>query len=233
HSRAQTQQKTATHHRGTKTLNPKPRNSFSSFFTDEFRPRRRQIPQTQNHETPPKKKKKNKHKTPQPPPQPPSPPPPSPPVQAKVQSFKENPKKFPPFVAYFPSGYDPTKNLNNSEQIDGHESAPSVKVYRSQERPQRVEMVYVIVDSSRMFAIVKVFRLEPKVRGLEAADKKTESPVKEELSAVKKADRFRELTNLYGTKKARNETGIVLDVDGNTTLVVKTVLLKEERRAEV
>ena len=56
-----------------------------------------------------------------------------------------------------------------------------------------------------MFAIVKVFRLEPKVRGLEAADKKTESPVKEELSAVKKADRFRELTNLYGTKKARNE----------------------------
>lgn len=53
--------------------------------------------------------------------------------------------------------------------------------------------------------IVKVFRLEPKVRGLEAADKKTESPVKEELSAVKKADRFRELTNLYGTKKARNE----------------------------
>lgn len=56
-----------------------------------------------------------------------------------------------------------------------------------------------------MFTIVKVFRLEPKVRGLEAADKKTESPVKEELSAVKKADRFRELTNLYGTKKARNE----------------------------
>ena len=29
---------------------------------------------------------------------------------------------------------------------------------------------------------MKVFRLEPKVRGLEAADKKTESPVKEELT---------------------------------------------------
>uniref|UniRef100_A0A7N2LDQ1 Uncharacterized protein n=1 Tax=Quercus lobata TaxID=97700 RepID=A0A7N2LDQ1_QUELO len=56
-----------------------------------------------------------------------------------------------------------------------------------------------------MFAFVKVFRLEPKVRGLEAADKKTESPVKEELSAVKKADRLRELTNLYGKRKARNE----------------------------
>ncbi|KAL4625594.1 hypothetical protein ACB092_05G037600 [Castanea dentata] len=196
-------------------------------------------PLTQNHETPPKKKKKNKHKTPQPPPQPPSPPPPSPPVQAKVQSLKENPKKFPPFVAYFPSGYDPTKNHSNSEQIDGHESAPSVKVYRSQERPQRVEMVVTPTGSNVDFvgsnysgestgghhcsyalgvfdkesqslkivpvAFDKVFRLEPKVRGLEATDKKTESPVKEELSAVKKADRFRELTNLYGTKKARNE----------------------------
>ena len=104
-------------------------------------------PLTQNHETPPKKKKKNKHKTPQPPP-PQPPPPPSPPVQAKVQSFKENPKKFPPFVAYFPSGYDPTKNHNNSEQIDGHESAPSVKVYRSQERPQRVEMVVTPTGSN-------------------------------------------------------------------------------------
>ena len=77
-----------------------------------------------------------------------SPPPPSPPVQAKVKAFKENPKKFPPFVAYFPFGYDPTKNHNNSDQIDGHDSAPSVKVYRSQERPQRVEMVVTLTGSN-------------------------------------------------------------------------------------
>ena len=56
-----------------------------------------------------------------------------------------------------------------------------------------------------MFAFVKEFKLEPKVRGLEVAERKIESLVKEELSAVKKADRFRELTNLYGKKKARNE----------------------------
>ena len=49
-----------------------------------------------------------------------------------------------------------------------------------------------------MFAFDEVFRLEPKVRVLEAADKETERPVKEELFAVKKADRFRELTNVYG-----------------------------------
>ncbi|KAK9981937.1 hypothetical protein SO802_035199 [Lithocarpus litseifolius] len=47
-----------------------------------------------------------------------------------------------------------------------------------------------------MFAFDDVFSLEPNVRGLEAAEKKTESPVKDELSAVKRADRFIELKDL-------------------------------------
>ena len=54
--------------------------------------------------------------------------------------------------------------------------------------------------------IAQIFRLEPKVQGLEdAADKEPESLAKGELSAQRKAERMRELTNLYGTKRSIND----------------------------
>ncbi|KAG2708147.1 hypothetical protein I3760_05G178200 [Carya illinoinensis] len=51
----------------------------------------------------------------------------------------------------------------------------------------------------------KIFRLEPKVRGLDVADEEPESRVKEELSAQQRVYKMRELTNLYGTKKSIKE----------------------------
>jgi DNA-directed RNA polymerase I subunit RPA49 len=53
--------------------------------------------------------------------------------------------------------------------------------------------------------IVQVFRLEPKVRGLDVADEEPESSVKEEISAQQKADKMKELTILFGTKKSIKE----------------------------
>jgi DNA-directed RNA polymerase I subunit RPA49 len=53
--------------------------------------------------------------------------------------------------------------------------------------------------------IVQVFRLEPKVRGLDVADEVPESSVKEETSAQEKADKMKELTILFGTKKSIKE----------------------------
>ncbi|KAK9999285.1 hypothetical protein SO802_018888 [Lithocarpus litseifolius] len=57
------------------------------------------------------------------------------------------------------------------------------------------QILLIVVTKITPF-VDEVFSLEPNVRGLEAAEKKTESPVKEELSAVKRADRFRELKDL-------------------------------------
>ncbi|GLT60803.1 hypothetical protein SLA2020_335520 [Shorea laevis] len=51
----------------------------------------------------------------------------------------------------------------------------------------------------------RVFRLEPKVRGLDVADEEPESSVKEEISAQQKADKMKELTILFGTKKSIKE----------------------------
>lgn len=59
---------------------------------------------------------------------------------------------------------------------------------------------------------VQIFRLEPKVRGLESADKEPESSVKEEVSARQKADRMNELTSLYGTKKSIKEVSEALTI---------------------
>ena len=52
--------------------------------------------------------------------------------------------------------------------------------------------------------IVQVFRLEPKVRGLNVADEEPGSSVKEEI-AQQKADKRKELTILFGTKKSIKE----------------------------
>lgn len=188
----------------------------------------------QNHGTPTKKKKKKRRAPP------PSPPPPassSPIVQAKVQVVHGDPQKSPPFVGYFPSGYNPSKKYDGSNSKET--GSPRVQVYRSQKWPKRFQMVVSPTGSNVDFvgtnysgeatagqqcryavgvfdkeaqtlkivpvACDKIFRLEPKVRGLESADKEPESSVKEEVSARQKADRMNELTSLYGTKKSIKE----------------------------
>jgi hypothetical protein len=56
--------------------------------------------------------------------------------------------------------------------------------------------------------IVQVFGLEPKVRGLDVTDEELEISVKEELSAQQKANKMKELTSLYGTKKLIKEVSL-------------------------
>jgi DNA-directed RNA polymerase I subunit RPA49 len=57
--------------------------------------------------------------------------------------------------------------------------------------------------------IVQVFRLEPKVRGLDVADEEPESSVKEK-TAQQKADKMKDLTVLFGTKKSIKEVSQAL-----------------------
>ncbi|XP_022151610.1 DNA-directed RNA polymerase I subunit rpa49 [Momordica charantia] len=47
-----------------------------------------------------------------------------------------------------------------------------------------------------------IFRLDPKVRGSDVSEKESPTVVDDELSVQEKADRMRELTNLYGTKRS-------------------------------
>lgn len=57
-----------------------------------------------------------------------------------------------------------------------------------------------------MNAILQIFRLEPKVGGLDFSDKEPENSAMEELSAQQRTGKMRdELTNLYGTKRSINE----------------------------
>ncbi|KAI9107133.1 hypothetical protein K1719_022661 [Acacia pycnantha] len=56
-------------------------------------------------------------------------------VQAKVQVLNDHPEKIPPIVGYFPSGFDPQKNLNNDSE------SMNFKVYRNKKNPKRLQLV--------------------------------------------------------------------------------------------
>ncbi|KAL0319411.1 UNVERIFIED_CONTAM: hypothetical protein Sangu_2097300 [Sesamum angustifolium] len=51
-------------------------------------------------------------------------------LDVKIKAIGENPdQKAPPIVGYFPSGYDPLKNFDDSDSRSGERT--SVKVYKS------------------------------------------------------------------------------------------------------
>ncbi|XP_073311251.1 uncharacterized protein [Primulina huaijiensis] len=68
-------------------------------------------------------------------------------LQVKIKTIGENPyKKMAPIIGYFPSGYDPLKNHNNSESEA--EENHSVKVYKSlnTRNPKKPRMQLVVRD---------------------------------------------------------------------------------------
>lgn len=62
-----------------------------------------------------------------------------PPVQAEVQILHDHPEKIPPIVGYFPSGFDPQKNLNNESESGSHST--SIRVYRNKKMAKRLQLV--------------------------------------------------------------------------------------------
>ncbi|KAK7329166.1 hypothetical protein VNO77_23315 [Canavalia gladiata] len=164
------------------------------------------------------KKKKNKKKKDNPP-EPEQ-------IEVDVEVVRENPNKTPPVIGYFPSGFDPQKNYGDgsgpaSFQVYRHRSMPKrlQLVVRPQGSPvefvgnsysgeaaaghRSMYALGVLDKESRTLKIVpiagnKIFRLEPKVKGLEAVDTEPATSTMEELTPQQKAV---QTTAMWGTKK--------------------------------
>lgn len=63
------------------------------------------------------------------------------PVLATVQVIRENPRKISPFIAYFPSGFDP----------DNYSGSTRFQVYRNKNMNKRLQLVVKPADSSVEF----------------------------------------------------------------------------------
>ncbi|PIN22299.1 RNA polymerase I 49 kDa subunit [Handroanthus impetiginosus] len=160
------------------------------------------------------------------------------PLDVKIKMVGENPDhKSPPVVGYFPSGYDPLKNVEASDS----KSDPSsdVRIYKNanSRNPKNPRMQLVVgVNGSQMnfvgtnysgeattpqlcnyalgvldketgvlkmvpIAANRIFRLEPKIGRSELRENEQLDEAKEEVSREEKAEKFRNLTVMYSTKK--------------------------------
>ncbi|KAJ4981870.1 hypothetical protein NE237_032707 [Protea cynaroides] len=168
----------------------------------------------QNDRMPSVKKKKKKRKR----------------LDVKMEVISEQPNKIAPLVGYFPSGYDPEKYQEdeqpsvsvfrnklrpnrlqlvvspNNSKVDfvgtnytGEATAPQVCTYALGILDKETQSLKVVPIASN-----KIFRLEPRIVGLEMCDEEPLEGLKEEtVTSEKKADKIRDLTNLYGSKKAK------------------------------
>nr|DAD49211.1 TPA_asm: hypothetical protein HUJ06_019148 [Nelumbo nucifera] len=150
-------------------------------------------------------------------------------LDVKMEIFHQHPDKIPPLVGYFPSGFNPKRseeedstkvrvysNKNRPNRLQLVVSPNSSKVefvgtsYSSEAAAAQVctYALGVLDKETQTLKIVpiasnKIFRLEPRVRGSEVSDKEPRGELQEEdLTAEQKADKIRDLTNLYGTKKS-------------------------------
>ncbi|XP_023547949.1 DNA-directed RNA polymerase I subunit rpa49-like [Cucurbita pepo subsp. pepo] len=180
-----------------------------------------------NLQSPAKKKKKSEKKKKR-----------VPSVNAKIQVLSNHPQKTPPLVCYFPSGFDPHKDVNE-EAVEEQDSVRA-RVYRHKNKPNRMQLVVsptgsnvdfvgtnylgeatagkqhcsyglgVLDKATQSLKIVPIasnmiFRLDPRIRGSDVSEMESPSVENEELSVQEKAEKMRELTNLYGTKKSINQ----------------------------
>lgn len=148
-----------------------------------------------------------------------------------MESLAENPNNISPIVGYFPSGYDPLRNNNNS----GVEEV-TTKLYRNVKRNNRLQLVVspngsqvdfvgtnysgeatsaqlctyslgLLDKETQTLKIVpiaanKIIRLEPRVRGSELPETEDPDTVKQELTAEERNDKLRDLTQMYSSKKS-------------------------------
>ncbi|XP_061361965.1 uncharacterized protein LOC133305742 [Gastrolobium bilobum] len=169
-----------------------------------------------------KKNKKKKDSPPEPVPVPVQ-------VRAKVQVVHEHPHKTPPIVGYFPSGFDPVNSSANGSDSTGfqvYRNRNMTKRLQLVVSPAGSPVEFVGTSYSgeagaahrAMYALGvfdkeaqtlkvvpiaanKIFRLEPKVKALEVADKEPVNSTMEELTPQLKAVKARQTTALWGTKK--------------------------------
>ncbi|CAI8589909.1 unnamed protein product [Vicia faba] len=147
------------------------------------------------------------------------------PVQVKVEVVRPDPEKMPPFVGYFPSGFDAVKQSFGSGGI---------QVYRNQFMSKRTELVVSPAGSSvefvgtsyageatgqrGMYALGvfdkeaqtlkvvriganKIFRLEPRVKGLEYKEPLPSTIPVEEMSQDQWMAKRRLTDATFGTKR--------------------------------
>ncbi|KAE9449890.1 hypothetical protein C3L33_18211, partial [Rhododendron williamsianum] len=127
-------------------------------------------------------------------------------IRVKIETLGENQNKALPFVGYFPSGFDTLKN-----QADG----PTVRVFRHEKWTKRLQLVVSPNNGSQVDFVgtnysgeatapqlctyaLGIFRLEPRVRGLDLSVKE---PSQEELTPEKKHKKMRDTTLIFGTNK--------------------------------
>ncbi|ESW10773.1 hypothetical protein PHAVU_009G236700 [Phaseolus vulgaris] len=147
-------------------------------------------------------------------------------IEVEVEVVREHPNITPPIVGYFPSGFDPVKNHANGHgpcdfQLYRHRNMS--KRMQVVVRPPRSSVEFVGTSFSgeaaagqrSMFALGvldkeagslkivpiagnKVFRLEPKVKAVGAADNEPASSALEDMTPQQM---FAETTAIWGTKK--------------------------------
>ncbi|OVA10366.1 RNA polymerase I associated factor [Macleaya cordata] len=153
-------------------------------------------------------------------------------IEVKMEIVPQHPEKIAPLVGYFPSGYDPQKiytseddepprvrvftNKQRSSRLELVVSPKGSKVNfvgtsHSGEATASQACTYalgVLDKETQSLKIVpiacnKIFRLEPRVGGLDVCKNEPSKESKEEelLTVEEKAGKIRDLTNLYGTKK--------------------------------
>ncbi|XP_027335914.1 DNA-directed RNA polymerase I subunit rpa49 [Abrus precatorius] len=147
-------------------------------------------------------------------------------IEVTVEVVHEHPNKTPPVIGYFPSGFDPLKNYGDgsgpaSFQLYRHRNMPKrlQLVVRPEGSPgefvgtsysgeaaagHRAMYALGVLDkeagSLKIVPIAgnKIFRMEPKVKGLEAADPEPATSTMEELTPHQK---LAQTTAIWGTKK--------------------------------
>ncbi|RDX82007.1 rpa49, partial [Mucuna pruriens] len=145
-------------------------------------------------------------------------------IEVEVEVVHEHPNKTPPVVGYFPSGFDPLKNHGGGPsdfQLFRHRNMS--KRLQLVVRPAGASVEFVGTSYSgeaaaghrAMYALGvldkeagtlkivpvagnKIFRLEPKVKGMEAADNEPANSTLEEMTPQQK---IAETTAIWGTKK--------------------------------
>lgn len=146
-------------------------------------------------------------------------------IKLKMEILGEQPDKISPIVGYFPSGFDPLKDqggpppeirvLRNTKRtqrsqlvvspiesrVDFVGNSHSTDVATGSQCNYALGVLDKETGTLKIVPIAanKIFRLEPKIQGLDESDK---GPSKEELTEDKKAGIKRERLLMYETKKA-------------------------------
>ncbi|XP_027904924.1 DNA-directed RNA polymerase I subunit RPA49 [Vigna unguiculata] len=166
-------------------------------------------------------------------------------IEVAVEVVHEHPNKTAPVVGYFPSGFDPVKNYASGSgpsefQLYRHRNMS--KRMQLVVRPPGSSVEFVGSSFSgeaaaghrAMFALGlldkeagtlkivpiagnKIFRLEPKIKGMEAADNEPANSTLEEMTPQQK---IAETTSIWGTKrdieKAKKKLALKQDEDPNS-----------------